>query len=248
MADGRPDLIRRALLTCGILASLLYVAMNVFIPMQWEGYRSASRVVSELSAVSAPTRSLWVVLGIAYAALLTAFGWGIWASAGGNRPLRAVGGLLIAYGVFDIVPWPPMHQREVLAAGGGTLSDTLHIVWSFVAVLFMMTAMGFGTAAFGRRFRLYSIATMAIALAFGVLTGLQSPRLSANLPTPYIGLWERITIAAYLLWVIVLAIAILRQITRLPSPHVRRGGQGVRTRVRGGGQGVKPAPQPSEVL
>jgi hypothetical protein len=23
--------------------------------------------------------------------------------------------------------WPPMHQREVLAAGGGTRTDTMHI-------------------------------------------------------------------------------------------------------------------------
>jgi hypothetical protein len=34
---------------CGILSSLLYVAMNVFVAMQWEGYSSASQAVSELS-------------------------------------------------------------------------------------------------------------------------------------------------------------------------------------------------------
>jgi hypothetical protein len=28
---------RKILLVCGILSSLLYVAMNVFMPMQWEG-------------------------------------------------------------------------------------------------------------------------------------------------------------------------------------------------------------------
>src|SRR5215471_11886591 len=39
--------------------------------------------------------------------------------------------------------WPPMHQRAVLAAGGGTLTDTMHVVWALVTVLLMTTAMGF---------------------------------------------------------------------------------------------------------
>jgi hypothetical protein len=52
-------MIRKVLIVCGILSSLLYVAMNVFVPMLWEGYRSASQTVSELSAIGAPTRPLW---------------------------------------------------------------------------------------------------------------------------------------------------------------------------------------------
>src|SRR5579862_2852664 len=112
-------MLRKNLLVCGVLSSLLYVAMIVFVPMQWEGYRSASQTVSELSAIGAPTRPLWVPLGIAYTFLVAAFGWGVRASARGNRPLRVAGGLLVAYGVIGLA-WPPMHLREVLAMGGGT--------------------------------------------------------------------------------------------------------------------------------
>ena len=108
---------RKILLTCGIVSSLLYVAMNVLVPMQWEGFSSASQTVSELSAIGAPTRSLWVPLGVTYTLLVAAFGWGVWASARQNRPLRVAGGLLVAYGVIGLA-WPPMHLREVLAAGG----------------------------------------------------------------------------------------------------------------------------------
>jgi hypothetical protein len=185
--------------------------MNVFVPMQWDGYSSASRVVSELSAIGAPTRSLWVVLGIAYGVLVTSFGFGVLASSRGNRPLRVVGGLITAHGALGLAPWPPMHLREVLAAGGGTLTDTLHIVWSMVAVLLMMLAIGFGAVAFGKRFRLYSIATLVILVAFGALTGLDGPRIAANLPTPWVGVWERINIGVFLLWVVVLAVALLRR-------------------------------------
>jgi hypothetical protein len=173
-------MIRKILLVCGVLSSLLYVAMNVFVPMQWEGYSSASQTVSELSAIGAPTRPLWVPLGIAYTLLVAAFGWGVWASVRRNRPLRVAGGLLVAYGAIGLA-WPPMHLRQVLAVGGGTLTDTMHIAFAIVTVLLMLLAMGFGAAAFGKRFRLYSIATM-ILVVFGALTVPDAPKIQANLP------------------------------------------------------------------
>jgi len=204
-------MVRGVLLACGILSSLLYVAMNVFVAMQWEGYSSASQTVSELSAIGAPTRPLWVLLGIAYTLLVAAFGWGVWESARRSRSLRVVGGLLVAYGIIGLGwPFAPMHQRAALATGGGTLTDTMHLVFSMVTVLLMLFAIGFGTAAFGRQFRLYSIATMVILVVFGALTGLDTPRVAANLPTPWVGVWERICIGVFLLWVVVLAGALLR--------------------------------------
>ena len=204
-------MLQKVLLVCGILASLLYVAMNVVVAMQWEGYNSVSQTISELSAIGAPTRPLWVLLGPFYTVLVIAFGWGVWTSARRNRPLRVVGGMLIAFGLIDIAwPFAPMHQREVLAAGGGTLTDTMHLALGFIDVFLMVLAIGFGAAAFGKRFRLYSIVTIVILLAFGALTGKDASLLEANLPTPWIGVWERISIAAFMLWDIVLAAVLLR--------------------------------------
>jgi len=199
---------RRILLTCGIVSSLLYVAMNVFVPLQWDGYSSASQTVSELSAIGAPTRPLWVPLGVAYTVLVAAFGCGVWASARRNNFLRVAGGVLVAYGVIGVA-WPPMHLREVLAAGGGTLTDTMHIAFAMVTVLLMLLAMGFGAAAFGKHFRRYSIATMVILVACGAATVPAAANLQANLPTPWLGVWERINIGVFLLWVVVLATTLL---------------------------------------
>ena len=210
-------MVRKSLLICGILSSLLYVAMNVFVPLQWEGYSSASQTVSELSAIGAPTRPLWVWLGTVYSLLVAAFGWGVWKSAGRNRPLRVVGGLMIVDGVLSLY-WPPMHLR----GAEFTLTDTMHIVWAMVTVLLMMLAIGFGAAAFDKRFRAYSIATMVILVVFGALTGMDGPRIAANLPTPWVGVWERISIVAFLLWVVVLAFALLR--AQLEQPRDGLGG------------------------
>ena len=72
-AIREPSVVRKVLLICGVVSSLLYVAMNVYFPTQWDGYSSFSQTVSELSAVGAPTRPLWVLFGSVYAFLLTAF-------------------------------------------------------------------------------------------------------------------------------------------------------------------------------
>src|SRR6266545_7839513 len=139
---------RKTLLACGILSSVLYVAMTMLIARQWEGYSSASQTISELSAIGAPTRSLWLLPAALYTVLVTAFGWGVWTSAGRIRALRVAGGLIVAYGVLGLVwPFAPMHLREALAAGGSTLSDTLHIVLGSVTVLLMLLAMAVGAAA-----------------------------------------------------------------------------------------------------
>jgi hypothetical protein len=201
--------VRKPLLACGIAASLLYGVMMLII--RYAGYSPMSQTVSELSAWGVSTRPLWMVLGSLYDALMIAFALGIWASAGGRRSLRIVGGLLLAYGLLGLAwPFASMHQREVLAAGGGTLADTGHLVLGGITVALMFAAMAFGAAAFGMRFRIYSIVTIVILLAFGALTTADASRVAANLPTPWVGLWERINIGVFLLWVVVLAIALIR--------------------------------------
>jgi len=208
----RPATMRNTWLVCGVASSLLYIAMNVIGPMQWRAYHVASQTVSELSAIGAPTRPLWVVLGVIYSLLVTAFGWGIRMAAGGDRRLRIAGALIVIYGALGIA-WPlaPMHAREVLAAGGGNFSDTLHIALAITTEIIYLLALGFTAAALGQAFRLYSIATIFVLLAFGFLTFWEAPRVGANGLTPFIGVWERINIGVFLLWMTVLAIALLRR-------------------------------------
>ena len=201
---ARPG-IQRWLPVCGILSALLYIAMNAVIPMRYEGYDITSQTVSELSAIDAPTRALWVKLGVVYALLVMAFGVGVWRSAEQNARLRLSGASIALNGIFSLY-WPPMHLRGELP----TLTDTLHIVWSVVTVLLMLTTLALAARAFGTRFRLFTIATLVVLLLFGALTGVDDPRIAANLPTPWMGIWERICIGAFMLWTVVFGTALLR--------------------------------------
>ena len=62
----------------------------------------------------------------------------------------------------------------------------------------------------GKRFRLYSIGTILILILFGVLSGMDGTRVAAQLPTPWLGITERILIFATMLWVVVMAIIYFR--------------------------------------
>lgn len=73
-----------------------------------------------------------------------------------------------------------------------------------------MLEMGFGAAALGNRFRIYTIIILATLVLFGALAGVEAPNIGKNVATPWIGVWERINIGVFMVWVIVLAIALLR--------------------------------------
>lgn len=201
---------RNDLLIFGILSSCWYAAINMIVPGHYAGYSMITQTVSELSAINAPTRIFWVLLVIWYPLLFASFGWGVLASAGKNRALHMTGSLMIIYAVLNFY-WPPMHQRDVIAADRATLTDSLHIAWAMMTLLFMTLIMGFGAAALEKGFRLFTAATFLVFVVFGMLIGKEAPDLQANLTTPYIGIWERINIATFMIWVVVFAIVLLRK-------------------------------------
>jgi Protein of unknown function (DUF998) len=143
------------------------------------------------------------------------FGLGVRKSAGRKRALRVTGALLVGLGASDLpAPLFPMHRREALARGERSRTDTLHIIVTSLNSLLILLAIGFGSTAIGKRFRLYSIATILVLVVTGGLTATQASRVEANLPTPWAGATERISIGGYLLWQVVLAIALLRMQAR----------------------------------
>lgn len=194
-------MVRKLLLGCGVASSVLYAGLNVFVPMLWPEYSSIDQTVSELSAVDAPTRAVWFPFGLLYAVLVIAFGLGVNVSGAGNRLIRWLGILLIVYGTLCLY-WPPMHLRGTLTS----LTDTLHLVWAGLSVLLMVSSIILSAVIFKGGFRIYAIVTVVVLAVFGLLTSVQAPAVPLNQPTPLMGVWERINIGVYLLWIIVLAV------------------------------------------
>jgi len=207
--------LRKALLDCGILSSLLYLTIDALAALQYPGYHSyLSQAISELGAVGAPTKPMVDPLFLIYNVLLIAFGLGVWRSAAGQHALHGIGGLLIGIGV---VGWltPPMNLR-----GTGTISGDLpHIVLTGVIVLFILSAIVSGASLYGKRWRRYSLATIAIILGSGALTGFAARQLAAGHPTPWLGVAERINIGVFLFWVAALAVTLLRDSKKSRLQH-----------------------------
>jgi hypothetical protein len=102
-----------------------------------------------------------------------------------------------------------MHQREVLAAEGGTFSDTMHLVFGGVSSIIFFVMLGFGAWAMKGPFRIYTIATVLLMVVFGTLMGMETPGVAEDEPTPWLGVYERFAIEGSLLWISVLAAFLL---------------------------------------
>ena len=201
-------MLRKFLFVCGILAALLYVGSDLVAGMRWEGYSLSSQSISELRAIGAPTRPFLVPILALYSLCELAFGWGVWQTAGANRRLRIAGLLLMGLGLLDVAgPLFPMHLRGAT----GSLTDALHITVTIITVLLILLIIGFGATADGKLFRVYSLLTLLTLIVTGVWAGMDGPRIAANLPTPWLGVRERINVYGYMLWLAVLAVVLLRR-------------------------------------
>jgi len=201
------DKVQKVLLVCGVLASLLKVGTDILAGTLWEGYSFTSRSISDLSAIGAPTRPLVVPLDLMADALLIAFALGVWALAGRNRALRITAVMLFGNAAFLLIgAFFPVRLGEALS----TFANTMNTILIGVSVLFLLLAIGFGAAAYRNWFRLYSIGTFLIFLVEDVWATWGSPFVLAGQRGPLVGVQERTMLFGYLLWVVVLAIFLMR--------------------------------------
>jgi hypothetical protein len=203
---------RQALLACGIVYAVLYPVVNDAIAATlYDGYSRISQAVSELSATCARPRPFLMAVGPLFTLLQIGFGVGMWQSAHGKRAIRIAGALVVGHGAMSVLwVFAPMSQREVIAAGGAATADTVHLVLAAGTGLFVAAYVATFAFGFGWYFRAYSALTLATALAFGRLSA-QVEQVEAGDPTPYMGLLERIGLGAWLLWMIVASVALIRR-------------------------------------
>lgn len=182
---------RKTLLACGVISSLLYIGTDLLAAARYPEYHDFfSQAISELTAVGAPTERAVEPLQILYDVLIIAFGVGVLTSVRRDGPGRRVGGLLAAIGLVGLggIPFAAMRMRGT----GSLATDAPHLILTAVIVVCILLAVGLGASLLGRRFRIYSYATLATLLAFGTWTGVEGAKLAAGEPTPWLGAVERI--------------------------------------------------------
>ena len=203
----------KVLLTLGVGYAFHSVAADIVAALQFDGYRFRDQAISELSAIGSPLQGPLLVALAVNVILLTLFGWGVWRQAGGDRALGRTAVILMALGLSHLA-WPffRMHAR----GEPPTWTDTGHLVVTAVTVTLIIASIWSGSRAGGSGFRRYSIVTIVILLTAGASTALYAPRVAANLPTPWMGLIERVNYYGFMLWVLVFAVMLLREPVRVP--------------------------------
>lgn len=203
--------LRKILLACGVLSSLLYVTTDVLGALMWDGYSYINQTISELAAIGAPSRPVTAVLFLIYGLLLIPFAAGFVASAGEDRRLRRAAFAFAAVPLLGVVSaFFPIHVR----GNDWTLNETMHSVFTAVTVVLFITSMLLAAHAAGAKFFAYSITTVVVTSLSGALAGWTGRHLAEGLPTPLIGVTERISVFAYLLWVATIGVVLMRRPTR----------------------------------
>ena len=214
-----PSARKKALLVAGVAAVVVYAVGDILSGFRYDGYSFRDQAISELSAFGSPVRAQMVTFILIHGVLVLALGLGLLGVARGKR-LRWVGALLVAIGLVGFpthTVWA-MSSRDMETG----FNDTMHIILSIVFSAFVIAAMVLSAVAYRGWFRLYSLATLAVVVAFGMATSFAMRGIDQN-DTPWVGGFERINAYFYLAWLAVLAVIATRGELRATRSCTERG-------------------------
>jgi len=216
---GIPNMLQKLLISCGILAPLLYLGTDLLAGKLLKGYSFSSQSMSELGAAGSPTRPLVVALTLVASALMIAFGIGVWQAAGPAILPRIVAGLILGNAVAGLAATLYFPNRFGVRPAFGTPG----VLLMFLSVLCFVLAMVFGAAAFHGWMRILSIAIPAAYIILAIVR-FATAASSAEGTNMLIGAQERTMAYSFLLWTMALAIYILLQTSQEIESTINIGG------------------------
>lgn len=201
----------RLLLIAGLIGPIIFVAAVLVGAALTPGYSHVVNAVSELSQRGAPHALLVGTLFSISAVLELLFGIGVMRVGNDSRQLRWCGCLVAAYAVMALLlaavfPMDPIGFPV-------TVSGILHLVLVGTSAFSLVAAVLLGGSGMrsdlGGGFLWYSMLSVILMLLGGAATPLLISR-----GIEMLGLAERVTQIAYLQWLFVFAIVILRWTSR----------------------------------
>jgi Protein of unknown function (DUF998) len=201
--------VTKALLIAGIVAAGVYVVGDLLSGIVYNASRPYSykdQWISELTATRSPVRPLMVTVITIHDLLVIALGLGIWRAAGRSKGLRWVGVFLLATHAFGLV----IHSFFPMASRWMEQSDAMHGNVTMVWGLGVLVAILLAAVAHGGWFRLYSIGTLVAMIGFGTASAIAIQGIEQN-DTPWAGAFERINAYAFMAWLAVLAVTVMRR-------------------------------------
>lgn len=197
-------MVHTILLSCGILAPLLYLGTDLLAGKLIKGYSFSAQSMSELGSVGSPTRSLVIAFTLVASALMIAFGVGVWRAVGPAILPRIVAGLILGNAVAGLAATLLFPNRFGVRPEFGTPG----VLLMFLSVLCFVLAMVFGAAAFHGWMRILSIVIPATYVLLAILRFATAASSAAGAAV-LIGTQERTMAYSFLAWVMALAVHLL---------------------------------------
>jgi hypothetical membrane protein len=197
---------RRTASAFGVTAPLLYVGAVILGGALWPQYSHLKDPISLLASSGAPHALLMNVLFIVYDVVLTLFGLTWWfAERRGRRPLSAA--LVSVIGILGLLMY---FFRQDAAGSDMTATGLGHVILAASMSLLTMAAIVLrGRAELHGRpgAALYSFASLGVVFVTGGLAAVSIAR-----HWTYGGVFERVTIGTFLLWVLVEALMLANRV------------------------------------
>ena len=202
----KPLLNRLGLL--GVVSLLSYTAAVIFSPLKYNGYNWMAQAVSDLSAVSAPSRELWNQLSALYVPCGIVSVMAVCVYAGGklNKALRTGIFLFAAMQWISAVGYAMFPLTQAGTPSG--FQNVMHLLVTAAVVLLSIASLGM-IAVGGLRNRccrslsLWALAALALMLVGGIGSGL--------VPGEYFGIPERFSVFSAVGFNAVLGIYLYRE-------------------------------------
>jgi hypothetical protein len=197
----------KALLAAAVAAVVVYAVGDLISGLLYDGYSFRDQAISELTAFGSPVRPLMVAVILLHNSLLVAFGVGLWRAAD-RTSLRWVGGLIAAIGISGL----PTHTVFAMSSRWmePAVNDTMHQLFTGLFLLLVVPAIVAAAVAYRGWFRIYSIATLVVLMAFGAAASFAIGGIEED-STAWAGGFERVNAYAYLAWLVVLAVTVMRR-------------------------------------
>jgi len=196
------------LLVCGIAAPVFYVAAVVIGGIITPGYSHLAHDISGLIAADAPKKAVLDPLFITYNILLGGFGVGLLTAfrERGGAVGKAGAVILIVIGILGLI-LTIFFPRDAIGAEQ-TFAGRMHIIFAGLMSLGTMAAIPLVGLHLRNAMRLrgharYSFITLAVVIISGIWA-VQAAATGSEL----LGLAERITIGAFILWIFIIALKI----------------------------------------
>jgi hypothetical protein len=187
----------------GAFAALLYAVTVILGGLIRPGYSHISQAISELIEAGAADKRFLDPLFILYNVLTGVFG-SVLTSKGikeKNRAFIASGAAFLVEAISGVIMtlFYPMDPR----GAAPTFAGKMHLIIAGIMSLFTMVAVGCAAAGFREngKMRIYSIISLAVIFISGATAA-----WGAATANPLLGIFERVTIGAYLQWMLVISV------------------------------------------